>query len=73
METVEKSRTKSDFPTVPTALGNPAKNAGFPHSHSDGGGLTLPGAAPCRRGTRPMIRDDSPQNIAALQQRYFLP
>ena len=39
METVEKSKGKSDFPTVPTALGNPTKCAGFPHSHSDGGGL----------------------------------
>jgi hypothetical protein len=36
METVEKSKSKSDFSTVSTALGNPAKAAGFPHSHSDG-------------------------------------
>ena len=27
---------------VPTALGNPAKNAGFPLSHSSGGDLQLP-------------------------------
>jgi hypothetical protein len=29
---------KSEFPTLSTALGNPAKGAGFPHFHSDGGG-----------------------------------
>jgi hypothetical protein len=31
---------KADFPTLSTALGNPAKSngAGFPHSHSAGGG-----------------------------------
>ena len=31
---------KADFPTLSTALGNPAKtpNAGFPHSHSVDGG-----------------------------------
>jgi hypothetical protein len=40
METVEKSKSKSGFSTVSTALGNPPKGAGFPHSHSDGGGLT---------------------------------
>jgi hypothetical protein len=39
METVEKFKGKSGFPTVPTAHGNPAKNAGFPHFHRDGGGL----------------------------------
>jgi len=27
-----------DFSTVPLALGNPAKDAGFPHSHSDDNG-----------------------------------
>jgi hypothetical protein len=38
VESVEKS--KADFPTLSTALGNPAKtkSAGFPHSHSDDGG-----------------------------------
>jgi len=36
-ESVENS--KSEFPTHSSALGNPAKNAGFPHFHShDGGG-----------------------------------
>ena len=41
METVEKSNP--DFSTVPTALGNPAKDAGFPHFPShDGGGPGLP-------------------------------
>jgi hypothetical protein len=38
---VEKSNP--DFSTVPTALGNPAKDAGFPHFPShDGGGYRLP-------------------------------
>jgi hypothetical protein len=41
METGEKSKSKSDFSTVSTALGNPAKGAGFPHSHSDDGGLAF--------------------------------
>src|ERR1019366_8777255 len=31
-------KTQERFPTLPTALGNPAKAAGFPHSHSYGGG-----------------------------------
>src|SRR5208282_1701386 len=31
-------KTQERFPTLPTALGNPAKPAGFPHSHSYGGG-----------------------------------
>jgi hypothetical protein len=34
VETVEKSKNQNDFSTVPTALGNPAPIAGFPHSHS---------------------------------------
>jgi hypothetical protein len=37
-------KTKTSFPTLPSALGNPAKsqNAGFPHSHrDDGGGKSL--------------------------------
>jgi hypothetical protein len=36
VESVENS--KDEFPTLSTALGNPAKGAGFPHFHSDGGG-----------------------------------
>ena len=32
MERVENSRSK--FPTLSTAIGNPANGAGFPHSHS---------------------------------------
>jgi hypothetical protein len=36
VESVENS--KGEFPTLSTALGNPAKSAGFPHSHSDDGG-----------------------------------
>jgi hypothetical protein len=37
VESVENS--KSEFPTLSTGLGNPAKNknAGFPHFHSAGG------------------------------------
>src|SRR5580658_2552012 len=31
-------KTQERFPTLPTALGNPATAAGFPHSHSYGGG-----------------------------------
>src|ERR1035441_6205127 len=31
-------KTQERFPTLPTALGNPAQAAGFPHSHSYGGG-----------------------------------
>src|ERR1039457_3984830 len=31
-------KNQERFPTLPTALGNPAKAAGFPHSHSYGGG-----------------------------------
>lgn len=36
-------KSNPDFSTVPTALGNPARDAGFPHflSH-DGGGYGLP-------------------------------
>jgi len=38
---VEKS-PPPDFSTAPPALGNPAKDAGFPHSHSDDDGwITL--------------------------------
>jgi hypothetical protein len=46
VETVEKSKSNSDFSTVSTALGNPAKSksAGFPHSHSAGGETYSPGA-----------------------------
>jgi hypothetical protein len=40
VESVENS--KSEFPTLSTGLGNPAKNknAGFPHFHRAGGGFT---------------------------------
>jgi hypothetical protein len=41
VESVENS--KSEFPTLPTGLGNPAKCAGFPHFHSAGGGFNLQG------------------------------
>ena len=36
----ENSKSQNEFPTLSSALGNPAKNksAGFPHSHSDDGG-----------------------------------
>jgi hypothetical protein len=35
VESVENSKTQSEFPTLSTGLGNPAKNkdAGFPHFH----------------------------------------
>jgi hypothetical protein len=39
VKTVEKSNP--DFSTVPTALGNPAKDAGFPHSPSQDGGWIM--------------------------------
>ena len=38
MESVENS--KGEFPTLSTALGNPAKSAGFPHFHSAYGGCS---------------------------------
>jgi hypothetical protein len=43
VESVENSKTKSEFSTLPTGLGNPAriKSAGFPHFHRAGGGLYL--------------------------------
>ncbi|HEV2233499.1 MAG TPA: hypothetical protein VGV68_08875 [Terriglobia bacterium] len=34
METVEKSKSQNDFPTVSTPLGNLLKTGRFPHSHS---------------------------------------
>jgi hypothetical protein len=37
VETVEKSKSNNDFPTVPPARGNPAKVAGFPHFRSADG------------------------------------
>jgi len=42
VESVENSKTKNEFSTLPTGLGNPAKNqsAGFPHFHRAGGGLS---------------------------------
>ncbi len=39
MESVENSN--SEFPPLPTALGNPADRAGFPHSHSADGGFYI--------------------------------
>jgi len=38
VESVENS--KGEFPTLSTALGNPAKSAGFPHFHSAYGGCS---------------------------------
>jgi hypothetical protein len=40
VESVENSKTQSEFSTLSTGLGNPAKNksAGFPHFHRAGGG-----------------------------------
>src|ERR1700733_3084082 len=38
-------KTQERFSTLPTALGNPATAAGFPHSHSYGGGLYSYGKA----------------------------
>jgi hypothetical protein len=41
VESVENS--KGEFPTLPTALANPAKSAGFPHFHRAGGGFISKG------------------------------
>lgn len=43
-----KVKSNSDFSTVSTALGNPAKSqsAGFPHSHSAGGETYLSNKTP---------------------------
>jgi len=43
VESVENSKNQSEFSTLSTGLGNPAKSqdAGFPHSHRAGDGLTL--------------------------------
>jgi hypothetical protein len=41
MKSVENSKT--EFPPLSTGLGNPAHDAGFPHSHRAGDGLNLPG------------------------------
>jgi hypothetical protein len=40
VESVENSKNQSEFSTLSTGLGNPAKNksAGFPHFHRAGGG-----------------------------------
>jgi len=40
MESAENSKNQSEFSTLSTGLGNPAKNkgAGFPHFHRAGGG-----------------------------------
>ena len=37
----KRGKLKSEFPTLSTGLGNPAKNksAGFPHFHRAGGGF----------------------------------
>jgi hypothetical protein len=42
VESVENSKNQSEFSTLSTALGNPAKSkgAGFPHFHRVGGGLS---------------------------------
>jgi hypothetical protein len=42
VESVENSKNQSEFSTLSTELGNPAKtkNAGFPHFHRAGGGLS---------------------------------
>jgi hypothetical protein len=42
VESLENSKNQSEFPTLSTGLGNPAKNqdAGFPHFHRAGGGLS---------------------------------
>jgi hypothetical protein len=44
VESVENSKTKSEFSPLSTGLGNPAKSkdAGFPHFHRAGDGLTSP-------------------------------
>jgi hypothetical protein len=41
VESVENSKNQSEFSTLSTGLGNPAKNksAGFPHSHRADGGF----------------------------------
>ena len=39
MESLENSN--SEFPPLSAALGNPAKDAGFPHSHSADGGFYI--------------------------------
>ena len=57
METLEKSN--SDFSKAPTALGNPAKDAGFPHFPShDGGGHGLP-----QRSNPPKSRSSSDSGV----------
>jgi hypothetical protein len=40
VESLENSKNQSEFPTLSTGLGNPAKNkdAGFPHFHRAGDG-----------------------------------
>jgi len=37
--------SQDEFSTLPSALANPAPNAGFPHSHSDDGGGGPPNCA----------------------------
>jgi hypothetical protein len=41
VESVENSQ--SEFPTLSTGLGNPAKGAGFPHFHRADGGFNPQG------------------------------
>jgi len=45
VESVENAKTKSEFSTLSTGLGNPAKTkeAGFPHFHRAGGGFISSG------------------------------
>jgi hypothetical protein len=37
----KRGKLKSKFSPLSTALGNPAKGAGFPHFHSDDGGSLI--------------------------------
>lgn len=41
LEAVGNSRKLNDPPTVSTTLGNPARKAGFPHSHRANDGFQL--------------------------------
>jgi hypothetical protein len=52
--------SESEFPTLPSALGNPAKNAGFPHFHShDGGGGRTPNST--TMGNISKLQNDQPK------------
>ena len=37
----KRGKLKNEFPSLPSALGNPATNAGFPHSHSPDDGRSV--------------------------------